>query len=616
MISDTAAPGSPAPPSTSLGAPGTATPGSRAAAFASRHRWLLVVLGAYALSAFLVPTLAPVAISDDPLHARSVEILMRQGHLEVLPLVVTSLVGQVLWAAPFAWLFGDTLGVLRVATVVMVGLSALPMYGLLRELHVTRTRSALGTALYLFNPLTYALAFTFMSDAYLVAGLIASTYCFVRAVNRSALDSRWLTLGSVFAGFTFLVRQQAALIVIAVAAFLWLTGELARAAGGARRLARLVGPFAAIAGLYYFWYHVIQGTPAHSAQVNVSSQLFSVGPLDAFVLVRRLTFFEVMYVALFLLPLVLASIPALRSLVGTTTRAGWIVLAAWGALVVLGLTWFGNGRARMPYLTQFAGPSGLGPPNDVRGGRAPLISPTGQAWLTGVCAIATLALALILVHRLRARRGRPAATATGVVFALLVGQAVAAVVSSYPLFDTAISRDRYLLPLLPLAIALTLRALHGVRVLMPIAWAGVVVFAAVSVLGVHDFLSFQSTVWQTAAGARADGVALRSLDGGAAWDAYHLYEYSYQHDIKLQLPTHLSKKTIRELKKLKLSEHDSEAWWIGFYAPATNSRYVVSAEPLLGYRVVSRRTWYSWYRQRDEHIYLLRRTTLTPAKGR
>ena len=68
--------------------------------WASRHRWLLVVVGVYGASAFLVPTLAPVSISDDPLYARSVEILMRDGRLEVLPLVVTSLVGQVLWAAP------------------------------------------------------------------------------------------------------------------------------------------------------------------------------------------------------------------------------------------------------------------------------------------------------------------------------------------------------------------------------------------------------------------------------------------------------------------------------------------------------------------------------------
>src|SRR4051812_25067237 len=92
------------------------TAGSGGVGWASRNRWLLVVVGAFGFSAFLVPTLAPVSISDDPLYARSVEILMRDGRLEVLPLVVTSMIGQVLWTAPFAWLFGDSLGVMRVAT--------------------------------------------------------------------------------------------------------------------------------------------------------------------------------------------------------------------------------------------------------------------------------------------------------------------------------------------------------------------------------------------------------------------------------------------------------------------------------------------------------------------
>ncbi len=59
------------------------------------------------------------------------------------------------------------------------------------------------------------------------------------------------------------------------------------------------------------------------------------------------------------------------------------------------------------------------------------------------------------------------------------------------------------------------------------------------------------------------------------------------------------------LKKLKLSKNDSGPWWIGYYAPATNGKYVVSAEPLLSYKVVSKRTWFSWLRMKDQTIYLL-----------
>ena len=40
---------------------------------------------------------------------------------------------------------------------------------------------------------------------------------------------------------------------------------------------------------------MIHGTPPKSAQVDVSEQWFSADPMDAFVLIRRLTFFEMMY---------------------------------------------------------------------------------------------------------------------------------------------------------------------------------------------------------------------------------------------------------------------------------------------------------------------------------
>src|SRR5688500_13225763 len=43
---------------------------------------LAVVLGAYILAAMVIPTMAPVSISDDWTYVRSVEILHRTGELE------------------------------------------------------------------------------------------------------------------------------------------------------------------------------------------------------------------------------------------------------------------------------------------------------------------------------------------------------------------------------------------------------------------------------------------------------------------------------------------------------------------------------------------------------
>ena len=88
--------------------------------------------------------------------------------------------------AGFAVLFGETFGVFRAATVVFTAASALAVYGLCRQLGVDKGRSALGTAIYLFNPLGYVLSFTFMTDGYF-AGLVAiSAYCYAAGCRASS----------------------------------------------------------------------------------------------------------------------------------------------------------------------------------------------------------------------------------------------------------------------------------------------------------------------------------------------------------------------------------------------------------------------------------------------
>ena len=130
------------------------------------HLGIVLVLAAFAASAFIVPTMMPVATTDDWGYTRSVEILLDEGRLTVLPAVAATAVFQILWGALFGSVFGMSLGMMRVATVVIVALGAVGLYALIRDLGVTKGRAALGTAVYLFNPLTFSLAFTYMTDPY------------------------------------------------------------------------------------------------------------------------------------------------------------------------------------------------------------------------------------------------------------------------------------------------------------------------------------------------------------------------------------------------------------------------------------------------------------------
>lgn len=196
----------------------------RQGAFRLCAHWpLVLVLAAYVVSAFVVPTMTDVPINDDWFYARSVERLMREGVL-TSGQVTTTLLFQTAWGALFTWLFGLTYGVLRLSTVSLVFLSGWALYGLCRELAIDRARSALGVAVYLFNPLGFVLGFTFMSDPHFTALLIPATLLYVRGIHLGSRGKSQMLLGSAVSACAFLVRHHGILIPLAVVSYLVITG--------------------------------------------------------------------------------------------------------------------------------------------------------------------------------------------------------------------------------------------------------------------------------------------------------------------------------------------------------------------------------------------------------
>jgi hypothetical protein len=572
-----------------------------------RTHWaLLGVMAAYIASTFLVPTLAPVAISDDPVYARSVEILVHNGNFRILPISVVSLVAQVWWGALFQLLFHDSLGVLRVATLTVTFFGGWAVYGLCRALRVSTSRSALGAALYLFHPLSYVLGFTFMTDAYLTSLITIASFCFVRALRDDGLDARWLLAGSFASSIAFLVRQQGALVPLAVIIYLVVARRLRRDASSLRAIAAVMAlPLLTAIG-YLVWFNEFHGTTG-SAQVGVAKDLHNAGFGGTALLSRRLLFIILVYAAFLALPLIVAALGRLPRFVRSLGRAGWVLIGIWALVLTSGLLFSPLlQHARMPYLAQFVSVSGLGPPGDLRGGRAPFVGHTFQYWMTVFFIVASVLLAVIFAQRLAALFSRGESRA-GLVAIVLMVQVAGVVFTSLPLRDTAISRDRYLLPLLPFVIALALWALNRVRIAMWAAWTVVTAMAVFAVAGTHDYLSFQKTAWAVAERAHADGVPLTRLDGGAAWDAYHLYETSYKENAHVDLRKLVG---LKPGKPFLLSKHDVSPWWIGFYTPIANNDYVVTSEPLFTYDTVMKVKYSSWLHRKPQYMYLVRHAGL------
>ena len=115
----------------------------------------------------------------------------------------------------------------------------------------------------------------------------------------------------------------------------------------------------------------------------------------------------------------------------------------------------------------------------------------------------------------------------GLVLAVGLGQCAGVLPPSYHYIGrSAGTLDRYLLPLLPLAIALSLWAIKEIDAPPHLGWLVVACFAVFAVAGTRDYLVFMRAVWGVAHDANAAGVANTKLDAGSGWDGYRLYEQS------------------------------------------------------------------------------------------
>ncbi|MFL5759962.1 MAG: glycosyltransferase family 39 protein [Thermomicrobiales bacterium] len=561
----------------------------RSEALARVREWLglnwpiTCVLVAFAGSAFIVPTLAPVATTDDWGYTRSVEILVREGRLTVFPVVAATAVFQIGWGALFALLFGMTLGVMRVATVVMVALGGVGLYALLRELGVQRGRSALGVAAYLFSPLAFVLAYTFMTDSYLTSLLIIATYCYVRGLRPEQVSSSMIVAGSVVAACAFLTRQQGALIPLAVVTYLLLSRRLRPNRAGLGLFLQIVAIPVGATVAYYVWLKYFNDVP--NVQTGFLDEARNAGVSGGWRLTRHLLFIALMYLGFFCLPIVIALIPGLRRLVRGMPTGGWILFLGWEPLLILGLATSYLAGRWMPYVPQFVGAGGLGPP-DVLGSRPRMFDGRFFDWATFVCAASAFLFALVLCRGFAASlRSHPGAA---LLLTITLWQVIGIIPPSFHYLRRGYSLDRYLLPLLPLGLCLVLWAARDLRLAQPAAWFVVAVFALFAVAGTRDYLVFMHAVWDMASAANAAGVRNERLDAGAAWDGYHLYTYG--------LETGITRARTRP-----------GPWWTYFYGKATNSSYVVAGRPRTRYATVWVRPYSSWLQRRPTKVYLLRR---------
>lgn len=498
---------------------------------------------------------------DDWVYAWSVQRLLDGGRLEILDWSSHANFAHVLWGALFCLPFGFSFVALRVSTWVAAMVALCALYLLLRELGVTRRAALAGTALLGVNPIFFVLSATFMTDVPFVAVTLCASLVLVRALQRHDDRALWLfaALGCIAAG----VRSVAVALPIAAVWTLLLHGG----AWGRRpeRLALAAAPLAAM-GLLLVW--------GESRMVHVADLTWVVGSpvFRRRYLHESLTRFPELAsqavlcaagtLGVSLLPLGAAAISGATLL--RRTAFAFVALCALAlAASLAGIDW---PDALAPHFTWTWGE--LGATERLVAVAPPPLVPSWLAVALTLVGFASSAAAIALAWR----RARP--DEAFLVWSLAAQLGLVVVLWLF--------YDRYLLPMLPLAIAL---ALGGARVLRwRVMIAGLALLLAVSVGGLRDHLAYNAALWRAVALLQERGVADADIDGGYVVDGW----------LHFTRPEQAPR------------DADGAPIYSWITAPGGLLPYQIANAPLPGWRVLDRLPYRRWL-GRDGALYVLER---------
>lgn len=416
--------------------------------------WALQFITACWITAvILVNPLGEFPSVDDWSYAAAVRALVERGEIRFSDWTGVNLLSQVFWGGLFALPFGVSYTALRISTLVAALLGAFALFRLVRDAERPVSIALLAALLFLFNPIFFALSFSFMSDVPFVAaqtGAMLFLFAGLRSGSRSMS-----TVGWVLALVALLCRQAALAIPIAYAG-----AYLVKHGLRAKTVLIALLPVAALAGAqwgYVAWLNASGRMPAlYGASPLASGSLsFFVGRIFE---LERYVFF---YLGLFLIPI---SVPAVGAIAHALPRklAVTLLVAVTVITAVVAVTAIHAGLI-MPIWPHTWHAAGLAA--DSAGVNAP------KVFSVAATVLSVLGGVLLFICVARATYDAVSATPArglaswGFVFGVIGALALMAVLSLINF-----KYDRYLLPIVPwlaLLVALSIRAPPNWNTLIP-----------------------------------------------------------------------------------------------------------------------------------------------------
>jgi len=545
-------------------------------------RWTLLLLGGWLLAAVLVNPIGDFPLDDDWSYGLTVRTLLTSHRLHLTDFTSMPLLPQVLWGWLFCLPAGFSFTALRVSTLVAAAGGLWLVFHLGRQLGLRPGPAALLAAVVGFNPLYFALSFSFMTDVPFTVLAVAAIAAFVTAWTRHRPG--WFWTGVALTTLATLLRQ----LGLAVA----LGASLAESVRLGKVRARAWAPLAASLAALTLWTVALRlwvGLPAYYRAPE--QLLLDQARLGVWSTLKRIAFTAgetFAYVGLFTLPIqrllpparLTAPSPRVATIARATAIAAGVASAATLVLRKAAMPLTGNILTNLTlYPVMMPGADHL---------------PTAPLWVWRVLTAVAVVGGALLVERLVVGLSWLAPHRTDllrpdpVVGLFLFGCGAWYLLPFLPMPSPGFY-DRYFLPLIVIAALLAVwtasRVPHAAsRSGVAAAAAAVALCVLFAVPAMHDTLALNRARWQAVHWATAeDGLPPRAVDGGFEVNGW----YYFANGARLTAPT--------------------TAW----HHPA-HPQAIVALSPLAGYRAIRTFSFPRWLPPGAGRVYVLMRAA-TPA---
>jgi len=530
-------------------------------------------------------------IDDDWSYIKIAETFHHTGEIHFTPWTAMSLVFQVWWGTCFTRLFGYSIEMLRLSTLVISLLGLIFIYLLLRELKHHWQTSLLIIFLILFNPFSFPLNFTFFTDHFFISLLLISTYFYYKAF-KDKKDS-YLLIASLVASCSVLVRQNGILIPLSVFIYL-LISERSLKIIIRRSLFTLVIPITTFI-IFTYWLNVIHGPPTeYIKQFDKIVENLRKPHLFLIKIVWR-PFIILEFMGFCLLPLSFSFLPKVKELFSRKHYFLLLLFCLAGTIFYL--------------LFEHIG---LYPTVDLwlNGFRFAYVSEYGYRDFLNILfffyrildflSVASIVYLIHLLIKYRKSIREKFSLASPTFLILLIG------IFQFLFFlTTGYKFSRYYLILIPFFIFVILEITRHIRINKRIFLPLLTIYTLFSFSITQDFMNWNQLKWQVAKQLKDKGIPLQKISAGFACDAWHCCQYSLDHPYEIS------------------SLRGDIPWWIEDLIPVIDPQYLISNSPVPTgfefftyfdidrYNIINSFDYFSLFHLRKMKIYLLKRVPRT-----